>query len=221
MTRAPSKQCGCVAEKIQHICYFLESLKFKSAITIGLRSGVSSVMEEINISLGQLTDAVRNLTGKTIIDYLLVVIPIVISVAAIVISIQGTRQQNRIALFDKRFSAYLYMQKCVVFDRLLENAAESNDAYQAYCSAFGKEHSMFGLNAVIEYRPIEERLMQSYLLFSFIDDETIKKCCDALLRLLRCIEAGKDVSAAKEYYHNQMSAFYKAIPQIQDMLTLK
>ena len=178
-------------------------------------------MEEINYTLKQLTEAVYSISGKTIIDYLLIIIPIAISIVAIGISIRSTRQQNRIALFDKRFSVYVYMQKCVVFDRLLEDAEETNTAYQAYCSAFGKESSMFGINAVLEYKPIEEKLMHAYLLFNFIDDETIKRSCDALLRVLKSIEAEKDISAVKEVYHTQMASFYKAIPQIQDMLTLK
>ena len=76
---------------------------------------------------------------KTTIDYLLVVIPIVVSVVAIVISLQATRQQNRIALFEKRFSVFCCLQKCAAFDRLLEDAKNPHDAYVAYCSAFGIE----------------------------------------------------------------------------------
>ena len=161
---------------------------------------------------------------KTIIDYLLVVIPIVVSVVAIVISLQATRQQNRIALFEKRFSVFCCLQKCAAFDSLLEEAKNPHDAYVAYCSAFGIEQVSLALDdgwAMMEYRRIEEKLMQGYLLFDFIDDESTKKVCVTLLPVLESIEKRVDISTLKELYHAQMSYFYKAIPKAQDMLTLK
>lgn len=181
-------------------------------------------MEDLTKSINELTVAIQNYNGKTAIDYLLIAIPIIVSILAIIISLRISHQQNKIALFEKRFSVFACMQKCVVFDRMLENLEKPRDAYEAYCRAFGVEQSSLRPDdgwATLEYRQIEDKLMQGFLLFDYIDDETIKRCCDALLQVLKDIEAGKDISAAKANYHTQAASIYKAIPQIQDILSLK
>jgi uncharacterized membrane protein len=47
--------------------------------------------------------AIEKLAEKDIIDYLLVIVPIAISVVAVVISIATAKKQNKIALFEKRY----------------------------------------------------------------------------------------------------------------------
>ena len=180
-------------------------------------------MEAIpNSSLERLIEAVQNSGEKTIVDYLLIAIPIVVSIIAVIISVHNTNQQNKIALFEKRFSVYSYIQKCLVFDRLLEDAKKPRDAYIAYCSAFGVKQGLLHVDdgwAILEYKQIEENLMQSYLLFDCLDDNTVKDCCTALLIVLKCIESDIDILENKQKYHSRMLPFYKAIPKIQDLLT--
>lgn len=181
-------------------------------------------MTGLNVTLLRLSESTQNSFDKSIIDYLLIVIPIVISIFALCVSIRNTKQQNRIALFEKRFSVYAYMQKCLVFDRLLTNVEDAKEGYRAYCSAFGKEQSLMGLDsgwAVVEYKPIEEKLMQAFFLFDFFDDEAMNNVCNALLHVLKRIEKGQELSETITEYHKQIQLFYKAVPKCYDVLTLK
>lgn len=57
----------------------------------------------MNETMKQLAEAVVALNSRTWVDYLLVIMPVIISVIAIVISIITANQQNKIALFEKRF----------------------------------------------------------------------------------------------------------------------
>ena len=56
--------------------------------------------------MNELVKAIENLSNKTIVDYLLIVIPIIISVIAIIISLNSTNKQNKIALFEIRFAIF-------------------------------------------------------------------------------------------------------------------
>ena len=75
--------------------------------------------------------------------------------------------------------------------------------------------------AVVEYKPIEEKLMQAFFLFDFFDDEAMNNVCNALLHVLKRIEKGQELSETITEYHKQIQLFYKAVPKCYDVLTLK
>ena len=52
----------------------------------------------------ELVKAIEKLAEKDLIDYLLVIVPILVSIVAIFISIATAKKQNKIALFERRYN---------------------------------------------------------------------------------------------------------------------
>ncbi len=55
--------------------------------------------------LEELVEVIKLSNQKTLWEYLIVLIPIIISIVAIVISIKTAKEQNKISLFEKRYEA--------------------------------------------------------------------------------------------------------------------
>ena len=75
----------------------------------------------------EIVKAIEKIAEKNIIDYLLVIVPIVASLIAIVISIVVSQKQNKIALFEKRFDAYANLLKLKAFSDMLKKEECSFD----------------------------------------------------------------------------------------------
>lgn len=71
--------------------------------------------------------AIEKLSEKDIIDYLLVIVPIVVSIVAIFISIATARKQNKIALFELRYKALITIKAILRFDSLIDAAGDRYD----------------------------------------------------------------------------------------------
>ena len=65
--------------------------------------------------------AIEKLSEKSVIDYLLVAVPIIISVLAIIISVKTTRKQNRIALFELRYNCLFQIQTILSFGEAIKD----------------------------------------------------------------------------------------------------
>ena len=65
--------------------------------------------------------AIEKLAAKDIIDYLLVIVPIVVSVVAIVISIATARKQNKIALFERRYNCLFQIKTVLAFSERIDD----------------------------------------------------------------------------------------------------
>lgn len=63
--------------------------------------------------MNELIIAIQNLANKTWFDYFMAFAPLVLSIIAIYISIDSTRQQNKIALLDKRLEIYTHLKICI------------------------------------------------------------------------------------------------------------
>lgn len=151
----------------------------------------------------QLIEAVRQLAVKNAWDYSIAIAPILLSAIAIIISISVAHQQNKIALFDKRFEAFAEIQKCLAFERLLSNAKNPQIAYDAFCAAYGCNESIECLQhgwATQKYIPIERTLMQSCFLFNCIDENIISNVCKSLLSVLLKIETQQDLEKEKAQF---------------------
>lgn len=61
-----------------------------------------------------------NEQGSIVLDYALVLVPIIVSCIAIAISVKTAKKQNKIALFDKRFEAYANLLKLKAFADILK-----------------------------------------------------------------------------------------------------
>ena len=60
--------------------------------------------------------------GRIILDYALVIVPILVSCVAIVISVKTAEKQNKIGLFEKRFEAYANLLKMKAFADMLKKS---------------------------------------------------------------------------------------------------
>lgn len=59
--------------------------------------------------------AIEKLSQKNIIDYLLIIVPIIISLVAIFISIATAKRQNNIAMFELRYKALATIKRVLSF----------------------------------------------------------------------------------------------------------
>lgn len=64
---------------------------------------------------------------KSIVDYALIIVPIIVSCVAIGISVSTAKKQNKIALFEKRFEAYANLLKLKSFSDMLKREECSFD----------------------------------------------------------------------------------------------
>lgn len=74
-----------------------------------------------------LVKAIEKLAEKTGVDYLLIIVPIVISIVAIGIAIYTANKQNRIALFQLRYQALSRLKRVLLFEEsVLPNATPAD-----------------------------------------------------------------------------------------------
>lgn len=63
----------------------------------------------------ELVKAIEKLAEKDLIDYLLVIVPILVSIVAIFISIATAKKQNKIALFEKKYNSLIQIHTIASF----------------------------------------------------------------------------------------------------------
>lgn len=71
--------------------------------------------------MDELIPILEQMAQKTLVDYLAIIAPLVLSVVAIVISISTTRKQNKIALFEKRYEAASQIATLLSFLKSIES----------------------------------------------------------------------------------------------------
>ena len=116
----------------------------------------------------ELIEAVEALSQKTIFDYLVVIVPIFISIVAIYISISIANRQNKIALSEKRLEILSVVKLILCFSKSISciqtNHLENREnIIVAYTSVFGidistNENAEFSANSVFRSVNKIERL---------------------------------------------------------------
>lgn len=146
------------------------------------------------------------------------------AVAAVFSAIYVANQQNKIALFEKRFDAYCIMTTCVVFGRLLK--AERIDpgdphakinVYNWFMECFSSEiHGSTDLKYMLTY--IKNVLGNSILLFEFDEEEKamIVKSAMALIAIMETLE---NVSSNK--WCNEAIDFLNWIDDLEKDILIK
>lgn len=85
-----------------------------------------------------LIKAIEKLAEKDIIDYLIIIVPIAISVIAIIISIATAKKQNKIALFERRYSCLFQIKMILNFaDTIQDQDIEGKIILGLYDSFWG------------------------------------------------------------------------------------
>lgn len=64
--------------------------------------------------------AIEKISEKSLIDYLLIIIPIITSLIAIIISVAATRRQNKTALFERRYNCLFQIKTVLAFSKTIE-----------------------------------------------------------------------------------------------------
>lgn len=171
-----------------------------------------------------LINAIRQLSEKSILDYIIAIAPIVLSVVAVIISLYIASRQNRIDLFEKKFEIYAEIQRCLAFQRLLVDAHSPQKAYDAFCAAYGCDEPINLLKhgwAVQKYIPIEKKLMQSHFLFNGIEEKMLSNVCKSLLAVLLQIETQRDLENQKIRFDTSTSELLNQLVKIHNQLKLK
>lgn len=74
--------------------------------------------------MSDLLTALENLPSKTLVDYLIAVVPIALSVVAIWISVSTARKQNKIAMFELRYKCISQIRTIISFDKSIYDITE-------------------------------------------------------------------------------------------------
>ena len=80
--------------------------------------------------------AIEKLAEKDIIDYLLIVIPIAISLLAVVISVTTAKRQNQIAMFELRYKALTTIKRISHFASVFYVTDQSILVIESFNSCF-------------------------------------------------------------------------------------
>lgn len=84
----------------------------------------------------EIVKAIEKLAEKDIIDYLLIIIPIAISLLAVVISLAIAHRQNKIATFDLRYKALTTIKRISNFATVFYITDQSDVIIESFNSCF-------------------------------------------------------------------------------------
>ena len=87
--------------------------------------------------MDELISAIEKLSQKDWVDYLLIIIPILVSLVAIVISVATARKQNRIALFKMRYGALMQIKTILRFEKETYNVDSPEAILAIYDMLYG------------------------------------------------------------------------------------
>lgn len=166
--------------------------------------------------MNELVKAIENLSNKTIVDYLLIVIPIIISVIAIIISLNSTNKQNKIALFEIRYAIFKDLKQILEFDKSTYSCNKVCDIIGLFDSYFGTNISKDNMNdAIIKSITKVELIGNSVLKQQFVFGENserqnkLEKIVESFQKFV-VSAAGGDINVEeRNKLHKLCDEFYK------------
>ena len=93
-------------------------------------------MEE---KMDELIEAINSGSGNSFIDYLLIILPIVLSFVAICISISVAKKQNDIAMFELRYQGYITLNNILDFGESLSIVKQPNIVIKSFNMYFSTD----------------------------------------------------------------------------------
>lgn len=114
--------------------------------------------------------AIEKLAEKDIVDYLLVIVPIVVSIVAIYISIATARKQNKIALFERRYNCLFQIKTILNFSDTIKEDADEKIILALYDAFWGTNiFTLSGDSQIIaakcHFEVVKKDLEQAIFLF--------------------------------------------------------
>ena len=103
-------------------------------------------------------------SGKVILDYLLVIVPIVLSGIAIGISISVSKKESKIAMFNIRYASISQIQTILNFSKGIEDCSDSRIVLRLFDSLWGTNgiNEDFA-NNLIQYRCELEKIKRDII----------------------------------------------------------
>lgn len=85
----------------------------------------------------EIVEAIEELAEKSIIDYLVIIVPIMLSVVAIGISIATAKKQNKIALFERRYACFFQIRMILKFAEVIKEVSDPKVILQLFDAFWG------------------------------------------------------------------------------------
>ena len=89
------------------------------------------------VEMEEVVKAIEKLAEKSIIDYLVIIVPIILSIVAIGISIATARKQNKIALFDRRYACLFQIRMILQFAEAIKEVSDPKVILQLFDAFWG------------------------------------------------------------------------------------
>lgn len=164
----------------------------------------------------ELIKAIQELGNLSWIDYVqlgLTIVTILISALALFYAIRVPKkiaeEQNKIALFDKRYEAFQLFERCVSFNNALQNS-ETIEDMRKDCMMLFDELKYEELDFKIVMKKVytfEHTLHQMEFLFPGISEKDVHELYTSLWKVLMAIIGDENANKCKMDYVNTMSGF--------------
>lgn len=155
----------------------------------------------------EIVQAIEELSQKTWVDYLLIVVPIAISIVAIVISVCISNKQNRIALYNYRYNAALQVETLIELEKIVYKENSPELIVAAFDMFFGTNiRSQETLIALMQAAQKTKSVQQDIGCLIFIVDKKHKSALPKLLDSFSALICGAINGVvdedAKESFHS-------------------
>ena len=179
-------------------------------------------MNEVKIQ--ELIEAIEKLSQKGWVDYLIVIVPIMLSVIAVFISISTARKQNSIALFDMRYKALTQLEMVITFDLWCMGKTDAGLIVETFDTLFDTDVNVAcrqgdGLTAIKAISKKMMALRNDITVLGYIVNESRQKSFEEVLNLVEeilviALDNKVDVSRMQRL-HQLCDSFEKEVyPQL-------
>ena len=175
----------------------------------------------------ELIRVIQELGELSWMDYvqlILTIITIIVSAVALIFAIRIPRkiaeEQNKIALFEKRYNIFQFYEKCVSFSNALKRSETLDEIKRSCDFSFEIKCEQTDFNEMmLLLEKFEYTAHQLHFLFPGIIDEDANSLYLALYHfILQMVEVDKvvvrDISGAKNTYISEMENFKKKYEKI-------
>lgn len=163
--------------------------------------------------MDNLVQAVEALAKKGILDYLLIIVPIIISFLAIIISVCTARKQNKIALFEKRYEALSQIRTMLSFS---ESIADLEDMTLTFClfdgyfgtDLYDKSLDEKIVQSIARIEVLKDAILQANFLFGANCNTNLEEIINHLKKFILAIPCDGDYMNYKDSFCKMCAEFY-------------
>lgn len=159
-------------------------------------------------------DWLSNEGNRDVIDYFLVIIPIIVSCIAIIISVSVSKKQNKIAMFNIRYTCISQMQTILNFAAGLNGCEEPKIILRLFDSLWGTNGTKKSFEEnLIQYRCQLENIKKDVLQSEFVFKNKYKTDPYELVYALHIVVMDSinenEVTESVKAFTNKCNLFYE------------